>query len=484
MRLSQVIADIAQARVYGDKTIEILLLTCDSRRAAPGALYFCLRGLTVDGHTFAASAVENGAVALVVEEILPHIDVPQVLVGDAREAMALCAGAFYGHPSRSMTMIGVTGTKGKTSVTYYIRGVAERLGKKSGVIGTICSWIGAEMVPGNLTTPDPIELQSLLARMRDAGVEWLVMEVSAHALALHKLAGIVFDVGVYTNLSQDHLDFFGTMERYGAAKKTFFADAYVRRAVINRDDATGRAWLQDIPVPVTTYGFEEGADISASSITPMMHATRFLLQIGGRKFPVMGRIPGKFAVYNALAAAGACSVLGVAPEDIQAGLVTVEVPGRCEPLPTGRDFGVILDYAHSPDSLRSILETVRVFTTGRIICVFGCGGDRDKAKRLIMGRIAGELSDYCIATSDNPRTENPHDILAMIEPGLRESGVAYCVIENRREAILHALSMARSGDCIVLAGKGHETYQEIGGVKHPFDERLVVAQCLQALAQS
>lgn len=455
---------------------EVTGLVCDSRKVKKGDLYFCLPGLRVDGHNFAKAAADAGAAALVVERKLP-VDLPQVLVEDARAAMSYMAQCFYGYPAEKMHGVGITGTKGKTTTSFLVRAIARHAGHKVGLMGTVCTYIGEEEEPASLTTPDPIDVQSLLRRMKDAGCDFYVMEVSAHALDLRKLVGMKFDQGIFTNFSQDHLDYFGTMETYRRAKEKFFDPFYIGHAVVNADDEAGKYMLGR--VPATTYGVSAPADAYANEIEILESGVSYRLHWKDVVLPLHLHISGIFNVYNSMAAAVACLEMGISPDDVKAGLESVTVvPGRIEPLPTHTPYRVILDYAHSPASLESILKTIRQFTRGRLICVFGCGGGRDKEKRPIMGEISGRLADFSVLTSDNPRLEDPMDILRAIEEGIKRTTGPYVVIENRREAIRYAMQMGQPGDVIVLAGKGHETYQDIGGQKHPFDEKVVVREIL------
>ena len=464
----------------GDMDVEIGSVVSDSRMQADRGLFFCIRGARSDAHDYAPQALANGCVALVVERFL-DIDVPQVRVSNGRAAMSRMAAAFYGHPADGMKLVGITGTKGKTTSSYMLKAICEQAGMKCGLIGTTGNMIGEKRIHTNLTTPDPIDLQHLLRMMADEGVEVVVMEVSAHAIDMHRLDGLTFEVGCYTNLSQDHLDYFSTMENYFQTKKQFFTSGMVRNATCN-EDTTPRI-LEDLSIPHITYGICEAADLFAREIEITENGVSFCLQLRGmHNMEIHLRMTGMFNVYNALAAASCALILGVTPDVICQGLESItSVPGRIEMLPTNTPYRVILDYAHSPDALESFLKTVRTFTRGRMIAVFGCGGDRDKGKRPIMGEIGGRLADLCIITSDNPRNEEPMAIIAAIEEGIRPTGKPYEVIEDRREAIRRALSIGQDGDVIVLAGKGHETYQEIKGVKRPFDEKLIVQELLEEM---
>ncbi|MBE5776665.1 MAG: UDP-N-acetylmuramoyl-L-alanyl-D-glutamate--2,6-diaminopimelate ligase [Clostridiales bacterium] len=461
---------------------EILELSMDNRRIRGGELFFCISGARFDAHNFAKGAVEKGACALVVERYL-DIDVPQVLVKNARRAMTDMAPAFFGDPAREIKMLGVTGTKGKTTTTYLVKAIMEEQGYRCGLIGTTGNMIGKEYLPSEFTTPEPIDLHRTLRQMADAGVNCVVMEVSAHAIEMERLVHVHFDAGCYTNLSQDHLDLFGTMEKYFECKKRFFAPEWITNASVNADEETSASILRDITVPCMTYGIAVNADLFARDIEITEEGVSFVMKLHNmQEYPVHLKLTGMFNVYNALAAASVGLIMGVDMPVITRALEGVRaVPGRAEVLDTHTPYKVLLDYSHSPDALENILTTVREFTRNRVICLFGCGGDRDPLKRPIMGEIGGRLSDLSILTSDNPRTEDPYKILEQVEEGIKKTDGKYVVIENRRAAIKYALSIGQDGDVIVLAGKGHETYQEIGGVKNPFDEKIVVQELLREL---
>ncbi len=482
MLLSMLARAAAEEAVEIRGECDILDLSMDSRRRMENALFFCIPGARFDAHDFAGKAVENGASALVVTHFLP-LNVPQVQVKNVRSAMSLMTAEFFGHPEREMKLLGVTGTKGKTTTSYLIKAILEEAGHKVGLIGTTGNMIGQEYLESHFTTPEPIEFFRTLRQMRDAGVTAVSMEVSAHALHMNRLLGVHFESGCYTNLSQDHLDLFGTMDNYFACKKTFFDPRWIDNAAINVDDERGGEILRDIRVPRTTYGICNNADLFARDIEITEDGVHFVMKLfNTHEYPVALRLTGMFNVYNALAAAAVCLNVGINPETITAALAKVKsVPGRAEVLDTNTPYRVLLDYSHSPDALENILTAVRQFTRGRVISVFGCGGDRDAGKRPMMGEISGRLADYSILTSDNPRTEDPYEILRAVEEGIKPTGGSYIVIENRREAIRHALQIGREGDMIVLAGKGHETYQEIMGVKRPFDEKVVVRELLKEM---
>lgn len=481
MYLKDLLIDVPEVlELRGDGQTQIESLSADSRKQTQAGLFFCFRGANFDAHDFAAQAAENGSVALVVERWLPEVRAAQVLVSDARAAMARIASAFYGHPQRRMRMVGVTGTKGKTTTTYLLKSICEQAGMKCGLIGTTGNMIGARMLDSKLTTPDPIELYDTLRTMADEGVQVVCMEVSAHALALRKLVGMSFEAAAYTNLSLDHLDFFGTMEHYRDAKRRLFADGLCQNAAFNADEETTPEVCADLNLPCMTFGISQNADLYARDIEISENGVFFTLNLRGlHSADIHLRMTGMFNVYNALAATALAMILGIDLDTIKRGLEAVRsVPGRIEMLELDTPYRMILDYSHSPDALDNILRTVRTFTRGRLIALFGCGGDRDRQKRPVMGRISGQLADLSILTSDNPRREDPMQILTAIEDGIRETDGKYVIIENRREAIRYAMQVAQEGDVIVLCGKGHETYQDIGGVKYPFDEKCVVRELL------
>lgn len=485
MKLSVLTATIpGKVQIIGDRDVEISNICIDSRKVQPGDLFVCTPGFKMDAHRFAPQAVASGAAALLVTHPL-ELDVPQVVVEDVRLALSYAAAQFHDNPVRKMCMIGITGTKGKTTTSFLLKSILEEAGKKVGLIGTVCSMIGDETIPTKLTTPDPVDTQAMLARMVDAGVDCVVMEVSAHALALDRLAGIVFDVGAFSNFSQDHLDFFDTMESYFECKMRFFDPKMTRAIVYNTDDDHVAAGMRRLGRDALRVGIREGSDVYANDIEIGESGSNFLMSWHKHfRVSVALKLAGIFNVYNALLAAGICIQLGIDPDTIRRGLEDVRsVPGRIELLETGTPYRVILDYAHSPDSLENILKTIRQTAKGRMIALFGCGGNRDRAKRPLMGEVAGELADFCILTSDNPRGEDPMDILDAIEEGIRGTGCEYVVIENRREAIKYALTHAQPSDVVVLAGKGHETYQEIKGVRYPFNEKIVVAELLKEIDQ-
>ncbi|MBR5291904.1 MAG: UDP-N-acetylmuramoyl-L-alanyl-D-glutamate--2,6-diaminopimelate ligase [Clostridia bacterium] len=467
----------ATAHTLIGEDVEVNELRYNSRKVEKGDVFCCVVGTFADGHKYAAQAVEAGAAALVVERQL-DLDVPQVLVENTRIAMAEMAAAYYGNPADEMVMVGITGTNGKTSTSYMLKSIAERMGKKVGLIGTIRNMIGDIIIDTERTTPESVDLQRILRQMKDENVDVVIMEVSSHSLDQKRVHGISYDVGCFTNLTQDHLDYHRTFENYFAAKKLLFAQC--EKAVINLDDSYAADMVAGFDIPVLSVGVREQADVTASEIDITTRGVQFDFNYRNVTSRFNVPIPGLFSVFNAMSAAGIALSLGWTLDSIKYGLEhMVSVSGRLEPLPTGKnEFTVLLDYAHTPDALENLLKTVRGFATGRVVTLFGCGGDRDHAKRPIMGEIAGRFSDFAIVTSDNPRSEDPMEIIASVEDGVKKSGCEYIVIENRRDAIEYALKNANKNDVIILAGKGHENYQEINGGKQHFDEKEIVAEIL------
>lgn len=491
MRVRDLTEILVAAVLVGDGEIGFEGVEKDSRLVRQGQLFVCVRGGTVDGHAYAAEAVERGAAAIVAERRL-DVEVPQLIVKDSRLATAIIADYVYGHPSESVKVIGVTGTNGKTTTTYLIESVLNAVGKTAGVIGTIERRFAGLAFPMSGTTPDAHELHRYLGEMRDAGVLHCAMEVSSHALQQGRVKGCRFRTAVFTNLTQDHLDYHGTMDRYAEAKGLFFSrlgNGYALSpeqrsyAVLNADDAASAKFGMLTSAEVITYGVEGEADVKASNIAVEAQGSRFTVRTFRGDTDIALKLPGKFNVYNALAAIAACLLEGVALTDIKAALEAIPgVPGRVERIDAGQPFSVIVDYAHTPDGLENVLSAAREFAKKRIITVFGCGGDRDRSKRPLMGGIAARYSDYVIVTSDNPRTEDPGRIISDIEEGLKAAATdvsRYCLIPDRRRAIEKAVEMASQGDVVLIAGKGHETYQLIGGVALPFDDRITAEEAIR-----
>ena len=480
MKLKELLQGIPVLETNADLQMNIEAVAYDSRKVTEGSLFVAITGFASDGNRFIPMALEKGA-AVVVTAKKPAADVPYVLVDNDRYALAMIGTNFYGHPAKSMTMIGVTGTNGKTSVTLLLKHVLEKtLGAKVGLIGTMENLVGDEVIPTERTTPESFELQALFARMRDAGCTHVVMEVSSHALTLDRVGGVHFDVAAFTNLTEDHLDFHKTMDAYCDAKAELFGRCDA--AVINVDDPYAPRMLEKAACPVTTYSLQEAA-LKAESLELHAEGIRFEAVQGEKKVAVSLGIPGRFTVYNALAVLGIATALHISLEDAAEALTTAKgVKGRIEVVPTpGTPYSVLIDYAHTPDGLENVLTSVKYFCKGRVIAVFGCGGDRDPIKRPIMGRIGVTESDFAVITSDNPRTEEPLAIIEDIMKGVSEEMGPYIVVPERRNAIRYAMDIAEKDDIIVLAGKGHETYQEINGVKYHLDEREEVAAHLKEL---
>ena len=481
MKLKELLQGIRVLESTADMELDIASVAYDSRKVERGGLFVAISGFASDGNRFIPMAMEKGA-AVIVTAKKPELDVPYVLVPSDRLALALIGCNFYSHPARSMTMIGVTGTNGKTSVTLLLKHVLEKtLGAKVGLIGTMENLVGDEVIPTERTTPESFELQGLFARMRDAGCTHVVMEVSSHAIALDRVAGITYDVASFTNLTEDHLDFHKTMENYCDTKAILFQRC--RKAVGNLDDSWYDRLCGNACCPVLTVSAKGSADLYAQDLELLSDGVSFTAVSGGEKVAVKLPIPGKFTVYNALNVLGMAMQLDVSLADAAAALRTAEgVKGRVEVVPTpGKDYTILIDYAHTPDGLENVLSSGKGFCKGRLIAVFGCGGDRDPIKRPIMGKIGTDIADFSIITSDNPRTEDPAKIIEDIVKGIDTHKNNYEIIENRPAAIRHAMDIAQKNDIIILAGKGHETYQEINGVKHHLDEREVVAAYLEEM---
>ena len=471
-RLADVAATVG-AEVRGDPDDMVRDASHDSREVPDGSLFFCIPGEHVDGHAFAQQAVDAGAAALVVDHPLA-VAAPQLVVRSVREAIGPMAAAVFGHPARDLTVIGITGTNGKTTITYLLESVFRAAGWRPGVIGTTGMRIDGSPSPLSHTTPEAPELHRTLARMRAGGVRAVAIEISSHALAQRRVDGLVVDAAVFTNLSQDHLDLHATMEDYFDAKRRLFTPEHARHAVVNADDPWGRRLLEDPAIATTSYGIDAAADVRADDVS--VDAGGATVVIGG--VSVRTALRGRFNVENVLSALAAAQVVGIGLDVGARGVGEVQrVPGRMEPVDAGQDFTVVVDYAHTPDSIHSVLRGARGSAEGRVIVVFGCGGDRDRAKRPMMGQAAAEDADLVIVTNDNPRTEDPLAIIDEITSGIPD-GAAAIVEPDRAAAIERAIDAARPGDVVVVAGKGHETTQEIDGELMPFDDREVARAAL------
>ena len=479
MKLSQLLADVNVLKMNISEDLEITQVVYDSRKVTPGCMFVAITGFATDGNRYIPMALEKGA-AVVVTAQPQQAHIPYVQVESDRLALAQIGANFYGHPGDAMELIGITGTNGKTSSTLLLKHVLEQVqGAKVGLMGTMENMIGAESIPTERTTPESFELQVLLAQMRDAGCTHAIMEVSSHALTLERVAGLHYAVAAFTNLTEDHLDFHKTMENYCDAKAELFRRC--DKAVANKDDEWFARMTKSATCQMLTTSVKGDADLQAENLELLSDGISFTAVYGKQRVAVKLPIPGKFTVYNALTVLGCAMQLDIPLEKAARALATAKgVKGRVEVVPTpGEDYTVLIDYAHTPDGLENVLSSVKGFCKGRLIAVFGCGGDRDPVKRPIMGRIGVELADHAIITSDNPRTEEPLKIIQDILKGVDSTKNNYEVLENRPKAIQHAMDIAKKNDIIVLAGKGHETYQEICGVKHHLDEREVVAAYLE-----
>ncbi len=475
MRLKELLKNCPQT--WGELSINDLCH--DAASVQKGNLFFCLRGVRHDGHDFAAVAANNGCAAVVCEHAV-QADCPQIVVPNAREAFALCAAAFFGHPSRRLKLFGITGTNGKTTTSYILAEILREAGEKVGLIGTNCIRYGDVCEAATLTTPDPMQLHGTLKRMCDAGVTAAVMEVSAHALALDKTAGIVFDAAGFTNLSQDHLDFFGDMQSYAAAKQELFSSAAAKCAAVNADDPFGQKLLALNALPTLSYGTDNPADVFGIDLRMSAEGLRYIINLKDDIGEVRFALPGRFNMYNTLCAAAMAKAVGVNLPEILQGIKSVKrVDGRFNVINTAK-FSVIVDFAHTDDGLKNIITSVREFAPARILTVFGCGGNRDKSKRAAMGRAAAETSDVTVLTSDNPRDEDPDAIIqdAFMGVPAHKAHTVYTQ-PDRKKAIELALSMAQEGDIVLIAGKGAERYQEIRGVKYAYNDEQYVLELLQ-----
>lgn len=482
MDLATLLADVPVSAVSGSLGQEIASVVSHSGAVTPGSAFVAIRGLTHDGHAFVEEAVARGAGALIVERPVPvHAQVTTVRVPDSRLTLALMSSAFYHHPSRELAVIGVTGTNGKGTTAYLIDAILSRSGRPCGVIGTMGAKVLNATVGLDRTTPEAPELQRVLRQMADAGLRHVAMEVASHALVLHRVAGCRFQGAVFTNLTQEHLDFHKTLDDYRAAKRRLFEMVEPGgAAVVNADDPSALVMAAVSRAPVITYGIGAPAQVRAEDLHLHLGGAEFTVRTphGGRRLHL--QLHGRFNVYNALAAIAVAQWQGVSFDELAAALADFSgVPGRFEAVDEGQPFRVVVDYAHTPDGLQNVLQATRDFVTGRTVVVFGCGGDRDRTKRPLMGQIAARLADVPIVTSDNPRSEEPMAIIREILAGIDDPGARIEVEPDRRKAIYRAIEIAQPGDIVVIAGKGHEPYQEVKGIKHPFDDRVVAREALR-----
>ena len=492
MELKKMLVGLEGLKVKGNLEIEIEGLESNSKNVKKGYLFVAIKGFSTDGHQYVESAIENGATAIMIEEgcDLKNLKIPEditvIMTKNTREGLAITASNFYGNPSRKFKLIGVTGTKGKTTTTFMIKEILEKAGKKVGLVGTIATYInGKKIKDSDRTTPESLELQQLFSQMVEAGVEAVVMEVSSQSLKLHRVDGCEFDIVVFTNFSEDHISpkEHPDMEDYFQSKLKLFK--MCKTGIVNTDDLYG-AKIPDLfpDNNITTYGIDNYANVLAKDITITNSYVDFKVKITDRNERVKTGIPGRFSVYNSLAAICVAQKFAISPEVIKEALLEVRVPGRSELVNNKLELPIMIDYAHSPESLQNILQAVKSYTRGKVISVFGCGGDRDSGKRPIMGEISGRIADFTFITSDNPRTEDPEKIVEQIEEGMKKTKGNYKVVVDRVEAIKQAIQMATKRDIIVLAGKGHEPYQEINGVKHPFDERIIVNELIEEIEKN
>ena len=488
MELKNILAGIEGLKVRGTLDIQITNIDSDSRNIKENGLFVAIKGFEQDGHKYMKIAVEKGAKVIIASNdadkaLLKEImnDVTLIIAPDTRLALALCACNFYNEPSKRMRLIGITGTKGKTTTSFMIKSILEKQGRKVGLIGTIATYIGdKKLEDSDRTTPESIKLQAILDKMADEGCEDVIMEVSSQSLKLNRVAGCEFYIGIFTNFSEDHISpkEHPDMEDYFNSKLKMFE--MCKYGFVNADD------LHTSKIPklvqncqIATYGIDNYCNLLAKDVTITNAYVDFKVKLGNKNERVKIGIPGRFSVYNSLAAISVCLKLGCTPESIKEALLDVKVPGRSELVPNSKELAIMIDYAHSPESLESILKAVKSYTKGNVISVFGCGGDRDVTKRSIMGEISGKIADFTVITSDNPRTENPDDIVKQIEAGMKKTKGKYICITDRKEAIAYAIKMAKKSDIIILAGKGHEPYQEINGKKYDFDERKIVSEIIE-----
>ena len=482
MKLIKLLERLEYTCLQGEIDKEISGIVNDSRKVTEGSLFFCIKGAVSDGHTYALNVAEKGAAAIIVQE---PVEVPEsvtvIQVTDSRYAMALVAAAWYDYPAEKLHVIGITGTKGKTTTTYMIRSILEAAGHKVGLIGTIEAIIGDKVIPACNTTPESTTIQEYFAEMVKVGCDSVVMEVSSQGLMLHRTAGILFEIGIFTNLEPDHIGpaEHASFEEYLECKSRLFKQC--KLGILNADDKHLEEILKGHTCQVETYGFSEKADFRATD-TRLVSAPGYLgidYQVSGKcNFKVEIDIPGKFSVYNSLAAIAVCDHYGVTDENIISALGQAKVKGRIEMIKVSDDFTLMIDYAHNAMALESLLTTLKEYHPKRLVCLFGCGGNRSRSRRYEMGEVSGKLADFTIITSDNPRYEEPEAILADIESAISRTDGAYIKITDRKEAIAYAIHHGQPGDVIVLAGKGHEDYQEICGVKHPMDERVLIQEIL------
>ncbi|MDD3303635.1 MAG: UDP-N-acetylmuramoyl-L-alanyl-D-glutamate--2,6-diaminopimelate ligase [Clostridia bacterium] len=483
MLLQYLIENLKDKDIIGDTNVEINKIEYNSQKIAQNDIFVAIKGYKEDGNDYIKEAIKNGAICIVTEDELnvkELVDITVIKVKDSRIALAILAAHYYDEPAKKLKLIGITGTKGKTTTAHMIRDILNASGKRAGMVGTIYNTYGNVCIESSRTSPESLDLQKLLKDMVDAEMEYAVMEVSSHSLVLNRVYGLHFEIGVFTNLSQEHLDFHETMENYLLAKSKLFEMCDF--ALVNGDDIYTPRLLKMIQCKTATFGLDNAVNVTAADVRVNNNNVEFKMYVNKMLETVVINIPGRFTVYNALAAIGTCSLLGCQMDAILLALANIKVPGRSEIIDVQKTFTVLVDYAHNPSSLEAILTSVKKYAKGRIICVFGCGGNRDKEKRPMMGEISGRLADFTVITTDNPRNENPAIIMGEIEQGVKATKGLYKIIENRKEAIAFAMKIAWKSDIVVIAGKGHETYQELkNGRKIDFDERKVVKEIAEKM---
>lgn len=476
MLLQYLIENLTDKVITGDTNIDINKIEYNSQKIEKNDVFVAIKGYKEDGNDYIKEAVEKGAVCIVTEDELNANELPNITivrVQNSRIALSLIASKYYDFPARKLKLIGITGTKGKTTTAYMIRDILNASGKKTGMIGTIYNTYGNVCIEASRTSPESLDLQKLLKDMVDAQMEYVVMEVSSHSLVLDRVYGLHFAIGIFTNLSQEHLDFHETMDNYLLAKSKLFEMCDF--ALVNADDIHTPRLKKMIKCKTATFGLDNAVNITASDVRINNNNVEFKMYVNKMLETIVINIPGRFTVYNALAAIGTCSLLGAQMDAILLALSNIKVPGRSEIIDVPKTFTVMVDYAHNPSSLEAILSSIKKYVKGRIICVFGCGGNRDKEKRPMMGEISGRLADFTVITTDNPRNEDPSIIMKEIEDGVKKTKGLYKIIENRKDAIAFAMRIAWKNDLVLIAGKGHETYQELkNGKRIDFDERKVV----------
>ena len=486
MKLKNILIGIENLKAKGDLEQDIIGIESNSKKVQPGYIFVAIKGFSFDGHQYIEEAVKNGAIAVVVEKINKELisklsNITIIVAKNTREFLAIASSNFYENPSKKFKLIGITGTKGKTTTTYMIKDILEKAGKKVGLIGTVAVYINGEKIEDSeRTTPESLELQKIFSKMVEQGTEYVVMEVSSQSLKLHRVDGCDFDMVVFTNLSEDHIsakEHPNTKDYFESKLKLF---KMCKTGFVNIDDLYGAKIPSMFPdSEITRYGIDNPGEVIAKDITITNSSVDFKVKLSDRNERVKVDIPGRFTVYNALVAICICKKIGVDPEIIKDALLKVKVPGRSEMVDNKLELPIMIDFAHTPESLQNILKAVKSYTKGKVICVFGCGGDRDARKRPLMGEISGKIADYTIITSDNPRTEDPQVIVNQIEEGIKKTKGKYEVIVDRKETIKKAIEMAKKTDIVVLAGKGHELYQEINDKKYDFDERTIIREIIK-----